>query len=209
MPCQTATRLSSFCYAQRRRSNSMWASSTGHFFAAPSDLEHSAHGVPGKGSVMCDTTADARVTLPKSLRAPAIARDFVDQKTCVAHGTRAAVALQLLASELVTNAVLYGEAPIWMEISCSVYSMQIRVHDENRDEPAFRSDDDGLGLLLVDKVAHEWGTDVTETGKTVWGTVPTGFMPQQAARQWQGMQDRSRRNLPVAEGESSVGTASH
>jgi anti-sigma regulatory factor (Ser/Thr protein kinase) len=157
---------------------------------------------------MCDTTADARVTLPKSLRAPALARDFVEQNTCMAHGSRAAVALQLLASELVTNAVLYGEAPIWMEISCSVYSTQIRVHDENRDEPAFRSDD-GLGLLLVDKVAHEWGTDVTETGKTVWGTVPTGFMPQQAARPWQGTQDRSRRNVPVAEGESSVGTPSY
>lgn len=134
---------------------------------------------------MCDVTADAEVELPSSLQSPALARDFVEEHACAAHAGRAAVAVQLLASELVTNAVLYGSPPITLELSCSAYALQLRVSEQARaDAPAPASD--GLGMLLVDKVAHEWGTTPTRTGKTVWCTVRTGFLPSQRATSWTG-----------------------
>lgn len=132
---------------------------------------------------MCDVTADAEASLPSSLQSPALARDFVEEHACPAHAGRAAVAVQLLASELVTNAVLYGAPPITVELSCSAYRLHLRVTEQVRpDTPAPASD--GLGMLLVDKVAHEWGTVSTTAGKTVWCTVRTGFLPSQRATSW-------------------------
>lgn len=133
---------------------------------------------------MCEFTPAARVRLQKSLESPALVRDFVEDNTCPVHGTLGVAALQLLASELVTNAVLYGAAPIWAEISCEGHTMRAEVHDEDR-EGQVLSAADGLGLLLVNKVAHEWGTELTETGKTVWCTVRTGFVPAQRPRSWE------------------------
>lgn len=132
---------------------------------------------------MCDVTADAEASLPSSLQSPALARDFVEEHACSAHAGRAAVAVQLLASELVTNAVLYGAPPITLELACSGYRLHLRVTEKTRsDSPVPASD--GLGMLLVDKVAHEWGTTPTPTGKTVWCTVRTGFLPAQRATSW-------------------------
>lgn len=147
---------------------------------------------------MCETTDDSTTTLAKSLHSPGLARDFVEAHVCPDHGARAAVALQLLASELVTNAVLYGEPPISMRISCSVYSMRVTVHDANKAEPAVRALVDGQGLLLVDKISHEWGTELTEDGKMVWGVVPTGFLPEQTTRVLDQTESGvGRRNTPV------------
>ena len=147
---------------------------------------------------MCEATPDADAEFEKSLRSPALAREFVEQHACAEHGARSTVALQLLASELVTNAALYATAPIRVRISCNGYSMRVDVHDEGRsgcpgpgsdgsvaDEPdADRSDTDGLGLLLVDKVAHEWGVVPDDGGRTFWGTIRTGLVPGQTPRSW-------------------------
>lgn len=127
---------------------------------------------------MCDITPDVRATFTKSLQSPGLARDFVHDKVCAEHGSRGAVALELLASELVTNAVLYGEAPISLRVSCSVWSMRLEVNHENREEePNDGFPADGLGFLLVDKVAHEWGIAPTPTGTRVWCTLRTGVVP--------------------------------
>ncbi len=155
---------------------------------------------------MCEVTADASVTLSKSLQSPALARDFVEQNTCPSHGGRGAVALQLLASELVTNAVLYGDAPIQLEMSCSTYEMRLEVHDRKRTDEA---PPDVLGFLLVDKVAHEWGTAFTPTGKTVWCSVRTGVVPESRPLSWQRTLS-SRATRPTAkEAGSTVGPPPH
>lgn len=134
---------------------------------------------------MCEVTPAARITLEKSLESPATVRDFVERNVCPVHGGRGMAAVQLLASELVTNAVLYGAEPIWAEITCEVHTTRMEVHDELRDGEVLAGTD-GMGLLLVNKVAHEWGTTRTLTGKTVWGIVPTGFLPVQRPRVWEG-----------------------
>lgn len=133
---------------------------------------------------MCETTPVNTVTLEKSLASPAVARDFVEQNACPDHGAHGMAALQLLASELVTNAALYGAGPIEVRISCDVDTMRVEVHDE-RGEGEVLDGGDGMGLLLVNKVAHDWGTTRTEHGKTVWGTVRTGVVPEQRPRSWE------------------------
>lgn len=158
---------------------------------------------------MCEITPPVRVSLPASLESAALVRDFVESAACPAHGGQAMVALQLLASELVTNAVLYGAAPIWAEISCAASSMRVEVHDENRDGSEL-SASDGMGLLLVNKVAHEWGTTPTGTGKTVWCSVRTGVVPAQRTRSWDDSRvSRPPRVRPVLEARSGAGTAPH
>ena len=133
---------------------------------------------------MCETTPVSTITLEKSLASPALARDFVEQHTCPDHGAHGMAALQLLASELVTNAALYGAGPIEVTVSCDVDLMRVEVHDE-RPEGEVLSGGDGMGLLLVNKVAHDWGTTRTDHGKTVWGTVRTGVVPAQRPRSWE------------------------
>ncbi len=133
---------------------------------------------------MCETTPDNTITLEKSLTSPGLARDFVEQNVCAAHGAHGMAALQLLASELVTNAALYGAAPIEVRVSCEEDTMRIEVHDR-RPAGEVLTGGDGMGLLLVNKVAHAWGTVRNEDGKTVWGTVRTGVVPEQRPRSWE------------------------
>jgi anti-sigma regulatory factor (Ser/Thr protein kinase) len=157
---------------------------------------------------MCEATSDAEAEFEKSLQSPALAREFVEQHACSEHGARSTVALQLLASELVTNAALYGAAPITVRISCDGYSMRVDVQDRGRsagpdgtwggldgapgavDAPVDARIDaldavaDGLGLLLVDKIAHEWGVVTEDGGRTFWGTIRTGLVPGQTPRSW-------------------------
>ncbi len=164
---------------------------------------------------MCEATADADAEFEKSLESPALARDFVEQHACSEHGARSTVALQLLASELVTNAALYGTAPISVRITCDGYSMRVDVQDGGRSpgpdgtsgglasaadaapgaggaatDPSDGQVDpldvvaDGLGLLLVDKIAHEWGVVTVDDRRTFWGTIRTGLVPGQTPRTW-------------------------
>ena len=133
---------------------------------------------------MCEDTPLATMRLSKSVKAPALAREFVRQNACWFHSTSAEGALELLASELVTNAVLHGSPPIWLSIECSVHVLRVAVHDGDGTKPA-RPTPDGLGLMIVDKVSHDWGTDLTLAGKTVWCRLPTGFIPAQRSPTWQ------------------------
>lgn len=127
---------------------------------------------------MCDVTPESTTTVPASLGAPALAREFVETHSCPVHGATADVAAQLLASELVTNAVLYGAPPITLHLSCSGYALHLEVRDRERADGR-APEADGLGMLLVDKVANDWGATRAAGVRTVWCTVRTGVVPRQ------------------------------
>ena len=82
---------------------------------------------------------------------------------------------QLLASELVSNAVLHGRAPINMIIERSDPSVQvvrIEVSNEGAGVPTRRvageTDPSGRGLQLIADLARTWGVS-TDHGQTrVW-----------------------------------------
>lgn len=149
---------------------------------------------------MCDLTPDQFVTFSDSLLGPSEARRFVGQHSCPEHGTMAVDALLLITSELVTNAVRYGEPPIVLRLSCLASEVRLSVSDAGPELPreqgtrgcpgetqARLQPEDGkhgslgLGLVIVAQTSREWGTTPLAIGKEVWCRVSTGGPPTKGA----------------------------
>jgi anti-sigma regulatory factor (Ser/Thr protein kinase) len=88
------------------------------------------------------------------------------------HETDRDVAV-LLTSEIVTNAIRYGEPPVHLQAVLRGAELRVCVGDAGQDDvrPAenVRWDDGGgRGLHLVEALAHRWGVDDSTAGKQVW-----------------------------------------
>jgi GAF domain-containing protein/anti-sigma regulatory factor (Ser/Thr protein kinase) len=83
----------------------------------------------------------------------------------------AAFTTELLVSELVTNAIRYGNSPIQLRLVHD-RTLICEVSDTSSTEPHMRRardyDEGGRGLLLVAQLSQHWGTRHTTTGKTIW-----------------------------------------
>ncbi|MFM9453817.1 SpoIIE family protein phosphatase [Streptomyces europaeiscabiei] len=97
-------------------------------------------------------------------------------------------ATELIVSELVTNAVRYGDAPIQLRL-IRADSLICEVSDGSGTAPHLRRarvfDEGGRGLLLVAQVAERWGSRQTSVGKTIWAEQP---LPDERPRE-RGGQD--------------------
>jgi anti-sigma regulatory factor (Ser/Thr protein kinase) len=115
-----------------------------------------------------------------TVRDPSSARQFVRDRVCVKHGLLARGALALAASELVTNAVMYGTPPITVDIGCHVSKVWLSVRDLGEGLSSLAPDTPsqglGLGLKIVDQVSEEWGSLLLEGGSVVWCLIGTGVM---------------------------------
>lgn len=84
-------------------------------------------------------------------------------------------AVELIVSELVTNAIRYGHAPIHLRLIRG-NALICEVSDGNSAAPHLRRarvfDEGGRGLLLVAQVAERWGSRQTPDGKTIWAELP-------------------------------------
>ncbi|MGW1191619.1 SpoIIE family protein phosphatase [Streptomyces sp. NPDC002559] len=84
---------------------------------------------------------------------------------------------ELILSELVTNAVRYGEGPIEVRL---LYDRNLicEVSDTSSTAPHLRyaatTDEGGRGLFLVAQFAERWGTRYTENGKVIWSEQAVG-----------------------------------
>jgi serine/threonine-protein kinase RsbW len=83
--------------------------------------------------------------------------------------------LELVVSELVTNAVRYSEGEritVGLVLDVSAKVLTVEACDASRRAPAERSagaeDEGGRGLLLVGAVAERHGWDPTAKGKRAW-----------------------------------------
>jgi anti-sigma regulatory factor (Ser/Thr protein kinase) len=78
---------------------------------------------------------------------------------------------QLLASELVTNAIRYAEGPVTLRL-IKEGTLTCEVLDNSSALPrlrmAARDDERGRGLQIVSKLSARWGARRTPTGKVVW-----------------------------------------
>jgi serine phosphatase RsbU (regulator of sigma subunit)/anti-sigma regulatory factor (Ser/Thr protein kinase) len=85
--------------------------------------------------------------------------------------TAAGFVTELVVSELVTNAIRYGQAPIQLRL-INDETLICEVSDSSTTAPHMRrarvSDEGGRGLLLVAQLTQRWGTRHSRQGKTIW-----------------------------------------
>ncbi|MDQ0988937.1 SpoIIE family protein phosphatase [Streptomyces sp. V3I7] len=85
---------------------------------------------------------------------------------------------ELVVSELVTNAIRYGRAPIQLRLIHQNKTLICEVFDSSSTSPHMRRaqtfDEGGRGLLLIAQLARSWGTRHDRIGKTVWAEFPLG-----------------------------------
>ncbi|MDH6629692.1 PAS domain S-box-containing protein [Streptomyces sp. LBL] len=83
----------------------------------------------------------------------------------------AAFVTELVVSELVTNAIRYGEPPIQLRLIRD-QTLICEVSDGSSTSPHLRRahayDEGGRGLLLVAQLTQRWGSRQTGGGKTIW-----------------------------------------
>lgn len=114
------------------------------------------------------------LTLVPSRRAPARARQAVLSFAMGSVSAETAETAELLASELVTNAVLHGRGPITLTMEYDVDGLGVTVCDDEPALPALPDPDPrsmgGRGLHLVAALSDAWGVTPTSggPGKGVW-----------------------------------------
>lgn len=83
--------------------------------------------------------------------------------------------VELLASEVVTNAVLHAGTEVHLRVLQANGGVRIEVTDGAQGTPMRRQYSPeaatGRGLGLVEALASDWGTTARRSGKTVWFTV--------------------------------------
>lgn len=115
------------------------------------------------------------VDLEQTPAAPGAARRFV--RSSISDIDDAALdAVELLTSELVTNAVIHAGSEPHLVLVLHPDRVRVEVHDSDPTMPARRNPDEarpgGRGLLLLDQVASDWGVEPVDGGKLVWFEVP-------------------------------------
>jgi DNA-binding NarL/FixJ family response regulator len=100
------------------------------------------------------------------------ARHDVKAALASATGASAIEVIELLTSELVTNAVRHANSAARVAVEVVGSKVKVSVTDDGpgRPTPASPSPDaeSGRGLELVDGLADRWGVIDLEVGKTVW-----------------------------------------
>jgi len=107
--------------------------------------------------------------------APGRARRLVEE-ACTRWGVAQLIGpATLIASELVTNAVIHAGTEIHLSVALRGDYLHINVRDaDNRGRPTIQmpsAGPGGRGLGLVDIYASAWGTKSGADGKTVWATL--------------------------------------
>ena len=86
-------------------------------------------------------------------------------------------ALALLTSELVTNGVLHARTHLHLGITAGADRVLVTCADDDMSgapvvPPLDHGRPSGRGLMLVDALASQWGVLRSDSGKTVWFTLP-------------------------------------
>jgi anti-sigma regulatory factor (Ser/Thr protein kinase) len=113
--------------------------------------------------------------LPSTVHAPGLARRFVEVQAVEFTHDLVENAL-VLVSELVSNAVRHGAAPIALHVLADVRVLRIEVHDAGAGvpaptrPPALETDIGGRGLLIVAAISSSWGVIPFSSppGKATW-----------------------------------------
>ena len=114
----------------------------------------------------------SRRSFPSTAASAGEARRFVDDVLTNADLLPLAYPATMLVSELVANAVLHTGTPIEVVITTLADAVRIEVHDGSQQLPVRKHystmSGTGRGLMLVERMASNWGADRTADGKVVW-----------------------------------------
>lgn len=95
--------------------------------------------------------------------------------------SRVAQMVELLTSELVTNAILHAGSACVLVVRVENERVRVEVEDSSRVVPIKRDppllSSSGRGMAIVDHVAHDWGVDHVAGGKRVWFEIPFDTPP--------------------------------
>jgi len=121
--------------------------------------------------------AEVKEGLQASTASASRARRFVDEVLSRWHCADVLDDVQLLVSELVTNAVVHAGSDVEIAVRLLPDSVRIEVVDRApttvlRPSTPRAEDESGRGLLLVETLASAWGVEPLEGGKAVWFEVP-------------------------------------
>ena len=123
-------------------------------------------------------TIEASVELRPEPASAGVARRFVGSTLDEWQLPEVVDVVILLASELVTNAILHARSPMELRLVTFDARVRVEVHDSSPIEPVLRIYEDeamtGRGLALVESFSSRWGVEPDREGKAVWFEVPTG-----------------------------------
>ncbi|WP_345964110.1 SpoIIE family protein phosphatase [Streptomyces sp. BRB040] len=123
------------------------------------------------GTRLLDPSQVARWDVPSDPRAVAGVRRECARRLREWGLEEAAFTLELILSELLTNAIRYGTEPIGVRLLHDT-TLTCEVSDAGSTSPRVRraasTDEGGRGLFLVAHYAQRWGTRYTPDGKVIW-----------------------------------------
>jgi anti-sigma regulatory factor (Ser/Thr protein kinase) len=110
---------------------------------------------------------------------PQLARRFVSERINAWGYSHLTQVVELLTSEVVTNAVVHARAPFVVELEDQGDGVLVAVEDPDTALPrridASPSSIGGRGLVIISALATDWGVDpVPGRGKRVWFKVADG-----------------------------------
>jgi serine/threonine-protein kinase RsbW len=141
----------------------------------------SGRSSPPDGRLIPGTDNAFTVRLPRSKSAPAALRRMIG---AIAPRCEATEVVQLLGTEVVTNALIHAPTDAGGQIAVTARLSPPLMHVEVTGEGEFRPDyvedrqTGGHGLALVEALSESWGIDRIDSGVTVWFTV--GGFPTEA-----------------------------
>lgn len=139
---------------------------------APADATRFDEAVLIVATAVSDVPADlCEWQLPQEGRAASVARSLVTDQLAEWNLTELADVFELVVSELVGNALRYGNGPGRLRLLRGD-RLVVEVSDTGPDLPQIQhadlSDEGGRGLQLINMLCRRWGSCRTVTGKVVW-----------------------------------------
>lgn len=117
-------------------------------------------------------TGAAELVLPPDASSSRTARHWVSSRLVELRLEPLADAVELLTSEIVTNALLHAGTEMVLRLEPADGGVQVEVSDGSRVPPSRRryssTATTGRGVAVLDDLADEWGWNADPTGKTVW-----------------------------------------
>ncbi|RNL70166.1 SpoIIE family protein phosphatase [Streptomyces sp. I6] len=110
-------------------------------------------------------------TLPRDASVVSTARRLIEHQLQAWEMPDAVSGTELIVSELLSNAIRYGQGPIRLRVILD-RSLICEVSDASSTSPHMRhateTDEGGRGLFIVMQLSDRWGTRTTGDGKTIW-----------------------------------------